>query len=91
MLFRSEQQEQEQQLPHNPAWEGQPQQPQGGAWDAWPNQPPQGQRYVPYEEFLQLSQSVGEVDNTLHGVHEDVNTLSFNFNNFMSNFPNYYQ
>ena len=60
-------------------------------WGAWPNQQQQGQQYVPYEEFLQLSQHVGEVDNTLHGVHEDVNTLSFNFNNFMSNFPNFYQ
>ena len=89
-----EEEEEEQHEQYNAAWEGHHQQQQGGgAWDPWPNQPQQqhGNNYVPYNEFLQLTQRVGEIDNTLHGVDEDIGALTNSFNHFMNNFPNFYQ
>ena len=87
-----EQQDEQEQQEYNPAWEGQHQQQQG-PWDPWPNHQQQQQRFnnVPYEDFLQLNQCVGEIDQTLHGVNEDVSALTHNFSHFMTHFLDYYQ
>ena len=53
--------------------------------------PPQGYNYVPYEEYQTLVSRVGDVESTLQSVNHNVDTLTHNFGNFMTHFPDYYQ
>ena len=55
-----------------------------------PPAPQPGHNYVPYEEFHTLVGRVGGVENTLNSVNHNIDTLTQNFGDFMTHFPDYY-
>ena len=73
-------------------WQQAAQAHQGG-WGDWPQQPqPQyqnphhGYEYIPRTEFEVLANRVGGVENTLHEVNANINTLTYNFSHFTTNY-----